>query len=906
MPLILLPIPDLGRAPTARAALAPLLLLVGLSACAGGADADKDSGGISGDGGDGGGDGGVEYEEGCILVDGAGGYRWINDAIAVASPGSVIELCAEEGHEEAVVVNKAVQIVGPGPDSFGLVAPTNTVGLTVTADGASVSGLRIDSLRSGISVEPAGAGGEGPADVLLEDVSVVGAGNWGIQVQGARSVVIRGATLSGNGYGGLNVEGAVVTIESSIIADNVGYGIFADAVADVTAVDCAITGTLPSNPDDIADGHGMFGTGGARIAAEGSDISNNAFVNVFSEDGDLSLATSTLTGALYGVVGLSGEASVVGTTITDGAYHGLYLQGPSSIQIEETVVSGDPALTVDLNDATWGVADDTGAASYLGLAAFLVSDDIRIIGSQFIGYNDGGALIAGLSSSGSAAVIEDTQFTDNGRRGIYIAGIATTATNMVVSGQREVEDTGENRCLIVDQRGGVLLIQAPLTLIGGSVLDNEGYGISNVQGVVTAVGLEVAGNWCAGMMNFRGAMDIEAGDFSRPGKESLSASVTDYEGLGLTVVGSSFHDAQTAGETVYEYDYTDYIAKYVYQDFQGIDVYAISGSRVELTDNVFARGTSGVVFSETDATMVSNSFDDYLGYGLQVFSSTLTMRETSFRGAASEAVYCSGGNVNVEDSTFSDNVPYTSSMSYYEDDVLVYTSESVGATGVIYASDCNVSLEAVEFRDLLGGALRSYTSAAGSYVLANVQMENINQSAAYSSASAIDVFAYYGVTDVILDDVSIINNGRDAALEVTNNPVASPSSGTVNLSLTDVVVNGSQTEGLRLTGGGIVADIDGVTVSNASVGLRMEYGAFTVDNLNLSGMAGGVNLGAGSGLTVNGGTYTMGLGTSTANETYGLMCYGAPTIDSCDGLDLSGNTLGPSFGCEAACPAVPE
>lgn len=905
MPLIQLPFP-LSAPSSLRGPLALCLLLGGLGGLGGcevTAEDKGDSGGLSGGDGGGGEDGGIDYEEGCILVDGAGGYRWINDAIAVASPGSIIELCPAEAHEEAVVVNKAVEIVGPGPDSFRLVAPTNTVGLTVSAGGAVVRGLRVESLRSGIAVAPA-AGGAGADGVLIEDVAVAGAGNWGITVQGARSVVIRGAALSGNGYGGLSVDGAEVRIEASSLTDNVGYGIFADAAGEVTVVDSAITGTVPTDPVEIADGHGMFGTGGASLAAEGSDISNSAFVNVFSEDGDLSLTDSTLTGALYGVVGFTGAAAVRGSTITDGAYHGVYLQGPASILVEGTVISGDPTLTIDLDDATWGVAGSDGSASYLGLAAFLVSDLIEVSGSQFVGYNDGGALIAGVSASGATATIADSQFVDNGRRGIYIAGIATTATNVEVSGLREVEDTGENRCLIVDQRGGVILVQAPLTMVGGRVADNEGYGISNVLGVVTATGVEVAGNWCAGMMNFQGAMNISGADFSRPGDQSLSASVTDYQGLGLVIEGSAFHDSQEPFEEVYEYVYTDYAARYVYQRTQGIDVYGISGSRVEMSGNSFARGTLGVVLSETSATMVGNTWEGYLESPLQVFSSTLLLREANFIGGATESIYCSNSNVTVEDAAFGDSVPYASSMSYYEDDALIYTSNSNGVSSAVYGSDCNFAFEGVEFQNLEGNVLRTYTSAASSAVFTDVAIDQVNKNPSYTYSSALDIYAYSGVTDIILDGVAITGNGRDAGLEIANG--STTASGTVNLSVTDTVISGAQTDGLRLTGAGIDADIDGLTVTGASVGLRMEYGTFAVDNLNLSGMSGGSALGAGSGIVLNGGTYTMGVGASNGNETYGLSCYTAPTIDSCAGLDLSGNLLGESFGCEAACGAVIE
>jgi hypothetical protein len=37
-----------------------------------------------------------QYDEGCILVDGAGGYKWLEDAMEIADEGSTITLCEGE------------------------------------------------------------------------------------------------------------------------------------------------------------------------------------------------------------------------------------------------------------------------------------------------------------------------------------------------------------------------------------------------------------------------------------------------------------------------------------------------------------------------------------------------------------------------------------------------------------------------------------------------------------------------------------------------------------------------------------------------------------------------------------------------------------------------------------------
>ncbi len=55
-------------------------------------DQSTDTGSTTGDTGD----TVPQYEEGCILVDGEGGYKWLEDALEVAGEGSTVSLCEGE------------------------------------------------------------------------------------------------------------------------------------------------------------------------------------------------------------------------------------------------------------------------------------------------------------------------------------------------------------------------------------------------------------------------------------------------------------------------------------------------------------------------------------------------------------------------------------------------------------------------------------------------------------------------------------------------------------------------------------------------------------------------------------------------------------------------------------------
>ena len=95
------------------------------------------------------------FEEGCILVDGEGGYRWVTDALTVADPGSTITLCAGE-MEESIEVDKTVIIEGPEDEELVWIGETNKAVITIQgADGVEVRNLTLHSTRNGINIENA-------------------------------------------------------------------------------------------------------------------------------------------------------------------------------------------------------------------------------------------------------------------------------------------------------------------------------------------------------------------------------------------------------------------------------------------------------------------------------------------------------------------------------------------------------------------------------------------------------------------------------------------------------------------------------------------------------------------------------------------------------------------------------
>ena len=116
----------------------------------------------------------ADFEEGCF-VDGNLGFRWLNDAMLFATDGTTITMnqCSPE-HTEQVVIDKSVTILGPGADSFTLIAPVNETALTILAPDVVIQDSSILSTRSGLSIESADG-------VRLENLNISDTGNYAIK-----------------------------------------------------------------------------------------------------------------------------------------------------------------------------------------------------------------------------------------------------------------------------------------------------------------------------------------------------------------------------------------------------------------------------------------------------------------------------------------------------------------------------------------------------------------------------------------------------------------------------------------------------------------------------------------------------------------------------------------------------
>ncbi|MFH1468698.1 MAG: right-handed parallel beta-helix repeat-containing protein [Pseudomonadota bacterium] len=441
--------------PTRLAALVPLALLAAGCPPTDDTDSKPDDTGDT--------DTHVHYDEGCITVDGDGGYAWLNDAIAVATPGATIEVCAGE-FEEAVVVDKSVTIVGAGVGQTLWSAPANEPAfLFLDVEGASLAGMDIASTRSGVQVDTS-------TDVTLTDLAFYAIPNYAIDTEDAFGLTIEGCTFDASQWGAVRVKGGSASIEASAFTDNLGFAIKGSGGADIDAAGNDISGTMYTelDPDGgIADGFAIFMDEGGDLTMSANVLHDNPILAVFAvSGGDVTLDGDSISGGLFGVYQAYGDLTLQDVTISDPTEFGVYYQGPSGerILMEGSTISGDPEV---VSDYAW----DEDVLGSIGL--YCEADDIEINDSIIQGYNDFGAFLQPWGSAG-ILVMDGVTFQDNGRRGLFSVALDASATDITITGVRELDDDYDG-AIYVDLPAGWYHGGGSLALDGGTISDNAGW-----------------------------------------------------------------------------------------------------------------------------------------------------------------------------------------------------------------------------------------------------------------------------------------------------------------------------------------------------------------------------------------------------------------------------------------------
>ncbi len=869
----------------------------------------------------------VVYEEGCITVDGGGGYASLNDAIHLASDGATIEIC-EGDFEEAVVVDKLVHIVGAGADLTRWTAPEGEPAfLFQEVSGGSLAGLGVASSRSGIEIEQS-------SELTLSDLAFDTIPNYAIDAKDSTGISVTGSSFVASQWGAVRFDGGDATVSDCSFVDNLGFAVKGSGDAELDIRGNSISGTMYTELDDdgaIADGFAVFLTDAGPATLSENVFEDNPILSVWAIECDgVSMSGDSITGGLYGIYMIYGDLELLDVTITDPTEMGVLYAGPAgeALVAQGLNISGDPDV---VSDYAW----DEGITSSIGLYA--EGMDISISSSTVTGYNSYGAYLVGNGSDDGTLTMTDVTFDDNGRRGIFSADLDVVASNLQLTNLRELDDDYDG-AIYIDLPAAWYHQSGDLELTGGTVAGNDGWGISAAQANVAVSGVSFDGNHRAGLIDFAGTSTIEGNSFTNSLDESYFGALCAYQSNGMLARNNSFDgNGSYSTEQMWE-DGHGNVYGYVYHDKvfdTGLDLYAYDAT-VTITENSFSNGYLGVQVYSSNAVIQGNSFEGHAYASIYVGgegSDAVTVEDNTVTGNVGYGLMAGSADVEVSGLEISDGQTALISYDYYYNEVLQFSSSYQTSYDAIYLSTASALLEDVTIDSPAGEGLYSYNSTVE---IDDVTIRNSSNQTSYSYGAYF--YHYDSAPEIYVNGLTIEEpQGAGGIYLYTYNTTAFTAAEFYDVQIRDALGHGivmstfpnvegatASFEGLEISGSGGVAmsmsssnatiqdaylqDNTGGGISASSSGLTVRSTVIegnTADGVYVSG--GTVDLqsaeivtNGGEGVELNSCTATVVDAIITGNGGYGMSC-SAASFDACGDNTISGNTLGENFGCDASC-----
>ena len=888
-----------------------------------------------------------DFEEGCFMVDGEYGFRWLNDAVTIASDGSVITMnnCDAE-HTEQVVIDKSITLIGSGKEGFTLIAPVNETAITILAPDVTIKEFSIESTRSGLSIE---------ADrVRLEDLDISGVGNFAIKTTDAFDLEFTTLDLIANGDGAIHIDGGSVTADSLNISENVGIGIKIDGAGILNLTNSIVELTQASNPEDISDGFGILMSESAVLESQGNIYNLNTLVGVQSISGSINLIDDEVSNSLLTGIWVEGNSSLSLTNViaTDNGIYGVIMMGTGDVDINGLAITVDPEISPSYHVEEWA---DNGSGS-MGL--YVLSANVILQDVSISGYNNCGANLQVDSTSESNLFIDGLTIDNVGRKGLYLVGYEGSINNLSITNISDLDDlrftepdpeTAEvtdnlDFCGLIDQNIGAGIIFANVDLSNVNIEDVQGYGITMYQSNSVIDTIYTTGATCAGTMAFQSSLTINNGEWLgyNATYDVLGSSLVGYQSTLLQVNNSSF---QGVGE-----------------DFFGTSVYAYDGDNFFFEGNTFTDSSIGIYTNDASLALTNNTFQNQISYSLYLLygeTRNHSLTDNIFQSEAAldtSAIQCySGGNIEMNGDYFFDiygsYAMTTSGCNVEMEDV---SFENIGSYA-LYGYGGDFELDSISFTNT--GLETGYSQALYFYASAAMNISVLNTTFESTSADAISMNTYDSVNypiNAILDTVSITNPGDDgiyingATVDLNNITITDPKGSglegsSADITLNNAIISGSKDDaiycsnctldisnssidlsdgkGVLLSGTdatfsvltvensteqGISATNGDISFTGSTISNNGSYGAelrgdsttnavITVDSSDFSGNAQ-------TGLYLEYADVAVTAASSTNNTEYGLECL-ETIFSSCTMSDITGNTLGEQTGCDETCGA---
>ena len=520
-------------------ALSTTLVAVG---CGKGTDSSTDQGTDTGGGPSDTGDTTPQYEEGCILVDGAGGYKWLEDALEVAGEGSTVSLCEGE-MDLSIEISGSVNLVGPGEDLLWWTAETNKPAIKVTG-GAEVtlSGFTVSSTRNGIEVANS-------ANVTISEITFENVLGTGVRSIDSTGTVVDSCTFqqptseggsdtggqgdSGQpsdtggavaefwdtgeptdpipytetpiGYGGVEVSGGDASVNNSTFIQMVGFAVHAINGGSVSVSDNAIYYTVYGEPDadgNVSDGFSLWVQDGSILTTSNNTLLNN-FVGVFADEGDLDLSGDFIAGGAYGIFAVNGAFSLDGVQVENPYQTGMRLVSATEpVVVSNTVVWGDPEIVAP-GDSMDGMS--TGA--------IIAAPEIEVSDTTIHGWNYMGLQLIPYDND-VTATLNNVTIENAATNGLYCGEGDFDLVDVQIVDFRTPYDPYTDDGASINSGFASSFWYANVTWSGGGVVNSEFIGSLAAFSSLAIDGIEVNGNAHNGLWIYDSTAAISGSTFT--------------------------------------------------------------------------------------------------------------------------------------------------------------------------------------------------------------------------------------------------------------------------------------------------------------------------------------------------------------------------------------------------------
>lgn len=568
-----------------------------------------------------GGDGGGDYESGCIAVASTTRtFAHLADALEVAEPGDVVELCAGV-FPGAAIVDKPVTIRGAGADATAVSWQDRGPAMVIRqTEGVLVEDLSVSGWEEGIAIQ-------GASGVTLARVRVEATGGAGVRASGS-GVLLDGVTVREAGGGGVVADaGSDLVVQGGLLSANVGYGVFAGE-SSLSVAATTVEGTR-FDEDEREGGVGIYvESPTAPVSLTDVVATDNEVAGILWYYAAVDVLRATVSGGASGIYGVfDGPSTVTDTDVGGVSAAGIYLMA------QDATVTGTRVACSGLLDDQIGIALSSADGTIEVRAADVSS--CRGVGIAIQrDWNDGYPSTGGTATVASSRV-HDLLGIGLDVRDVDVAVIEDNALEGIRWSGAVTDD-------YADGWGAVLTDVADARLARNTFRDNEIYGLVAVGGSLASASDTFTGNqWSA--VRLAGASAVLSGP-----------SVTDNGNYGLWADEGSdmrVEDGLIARTTM---------------------VFRPEDRELPPQDPEFALwGGHGLRVSESRAVLARCAIEDAEDYGLYGTDSDVAVEDSTVDRCGEGGLYVNGYAMTVRRTTVRDIGQYglraISSSSVFDD-----------------------------------------------------------------------------------------------------------------------------------------------------------------------------------------------------------------------------------------------